>query len=92
MTRVRDKFKTDSELIKGETDVEKLMEKLKDVSNRKERRRLITAFTKKQAAKWGSGAAFGTMNDSENSLRLYEDLANNPNLAWNDQRFVFFHH
>ena len=38
---------TDAEEKKGVMEVEKLMDKLKDVKGRKERRRLLAAFNKK---------------------------------------------
>ena len=41
-------------------EVEQLMAKLKNVSSRTERRRLMAQFNRKQALQWGSKATFST--------------------------------
>ena len=55
-------------------EIEKLMEKLRSIKSRSERRRVLAQFNKRQAAmQWGQKATFGTRNE----IIAYSDRYNN---------------
>ena len=81
-------LKTKEELSDELDEIELLMDKLKKVSSRTERRRLLAKFNRKQAMQMGSKAPFGTQNyalmnlDTElNKLEVIQE--DDENLVWN---------
>ena len=58
------------------------MGRLEETKGRKEKRRLLAAFNKKQSVRWGSGAAFGSMAIQQDQLAVL-DQEFDPTLAWN---------
>ena len=80
-------MKTKEEVRDELDEIEKLMEKMKSVSSRSERRRLLAQYNRKQALQYGQKAAFGTTN----ALVMYDDQVNmleiaqevDDSLTWN---------
>ena len=58
-----------------------MIEQLKTVQNRKERRRLLAQYTSKQAKVWGTFVPYkGYMTVNETALAVYE---NDDKFIWN---------